>query len=324
MPTFPIPVFVACVLAFASFRLWHRQTRAGLMVVLLGLCAVQSLVVALSQHYGVWGMRQVQPVFASFIPPVAWFAYQGRAKRSDWVHAIGPVTVIAAVAVAPAMLDILLPLLFAGYGVMILMAARSGADTQPDTLLSSGDLPARIWVVIGGALIASALSDALILGTQIAGYPALRPWIISIFSVGNFLVIGVLGASPHVQTQQDATPPEPTEQPEPDAELWARVQAYMTDYQPYLDPDLTLSRLARKLGVPAKALSSTINLATGGNVSRFVNQARIEAAQAAMLRGETVTGAMLLSGFNTKSNFNREFLRVVGTSPSAWLGSIQP
>jgi AraC-like DNA-binding protein len=28
---------------------------------------------------------------------------------------------------------------------------------------------------------------------------------------------------------------------------------------------------------------------------------------------------MLESGFNTKSNFNREFLRVVGKSPSEWL-----
>jgi AraC-like DNA-binding protein len=28
---------------------------------------------------------------------------------------------------------------------------------------------------------------------------------------------------------------------------------------------------------------------------------------------------MLSSGFNTKSNFNREFLRVAGVSPSEWL-----
>ena len=39
---------------------------------------------------------------------------------------------------------------------------------------------------------------------------------------------------------------------------------------------------------------------------------------AMLLRGESVTEAMFASGFNTKSNFNREFLGVVGTSPSAW------
>jgi len=30
---------------------------------------------------------------------------------------------------------------------------------------------------------------------------------------------------------------------------------------------------------------------------------------------------MFASGFNTKSNFNREFLRVIGASPRDWLKS---
>ena len=81
--------------------------------------------------------------------------------------------------------------------------------------------------------------------------------------------------------------------------------------------------MSRKLGVPAKSLSATINLATGENVSRFINKARIAAAQKAMLDGESVTNAMLTCGFNTKSNFNREFLRIVGTSPSAWLNEVR-
>ncbi|MCK0097339.1 helix-turn-helix domain-containing protein [Yoonia sp. F2084L] len=33
----------------------------------------------------------------------------------------------------------------------------------------------------------------------------------------------------------------------------------------------------------------------------------------------SITNAMLSSGFNTKSNFNREFLRISGKSPSDWL-----
>jgi AraC-like DNA-binding protein len=98
----------------------------------------------------------------------------------------------------------------------------------------------------------------------------------------------------------------------------------MREQKPYLDPDLTLSRLSRKMGVPTKTLSSTINQQTGGNVSRYINEARIRAAQDFILRGETVTNAMLMSGFNTKSNFNREFLRVAGRNPSAWLAENRP
>jgi AraC-like DNA-binding protein len=95
----------------------------------------------------------------------------------------------------------------------------------------------------------------------------------------------------------------------------------MARERPYLDPNLTLAHLARKLRVPAKALSATINRATGENVSRFVNAERIRHAQSLLLRGEAVTEAMLASGFNTKSNFNREFLRVTGKNPSDWLKS---
>lgn len=37
-----------------------------------------------------------------------------------------------------------------------------------------------------------------------------------------------------------------------------------------------------------------------------------------MIAGQSMTEAMLGSGFNTKSNFNREFLRVTNHSPTDW------
>lgn len=319
MPTFPIPVFVACVLAFASLRLWQRRGHLHPLILLLILCAVQSLIIALSQHYGVVIMRTIQPLVATLIPPAAWFAYRGQVSRGDILHALGPITTAAALLVSPHFVDVLLPGLFVVYGGLILLSAKDGADTQPDALLASGDLPARIWLVIGAALIGSAFSDVLIVAAQIAGYGEARPWIISVFSVGNLAVIGALSFSPHLQTVVEVEPEDAPAPQAADPEVWARVQTYMETQKPYLDPDLTLSRLARKLGMPVKSLSATINLATGENVSRFINQARIAAAQNAMLEGQSVTNAMLTSGFNTKSNFNREFLRVVGMSPSAWL-----
>lgn len=319
MPTFPIPVFVACVLAFASLHLWRQREQVHPLVLLLILCAVQSLIIALSLHYEIAIMRPVRPVTASLIPPAAWIAYHGRLSRADWLHVLGPITAIAALLVAPQFLDVLLPGLFLVYGGLILISARQGADAQPDTLLASSDLAANIWLAIGVALIASAFSDVLIASAHAAGYPQLRPWIISIFSVGNLLIIGTLSFSPHLQTVIDDEPDAAPAPQTADPELWQRIQTFMQTQKPYLDPDLTLSRLSRKLGVPTKALSATINLATGENVSRFINQARIAEAQQAMLQGDSITNAMLMSGFNTKSNFNREFLRIAGTSPSAWL-----
>lgn len=93
----------------------------------------------------------------------------------------------------------------------------------------------------------------------------------------------------------------------------------MAAQRPYLNPDLTLSQLSRKSFVPVKQLSSAINRVMGENVSRYINAARIKSAQNALQSGENVTQAMLSSGFNTKSNFNREFLPVTGRSPSDWV-----
>ena len=125
----------------------------------------------------------------------------------------------------------------------------------------------------------------------------------------------------------ETKPNEPTQKadaPMPaDEGIWDRIQTYMNNKKPYLDPDLTLSRLSRMMGIPVKDLSSTINRATGESVSRYINAARITTAQALMQNSESITDAMFQSGFNTKSNFNREFLRVSGTSPSVWLSTKQ-
>ncbi|MCK0167460.1 AraC family transcriptional regulator [Jannaschia sp. S6380] len=327
MPGLPIPVFGALVLLFLFLRLWLTQRRLGPLSILLAVCGLQALVIAMAQHYQVPGMRYVQPVTATFIPPLAWLAYLKTAVRpilrGDALHAFGPGIALTALLTTPAFLDIFIPAIFVAYGAAILIHAARGPDVQPRVSLESAELPARIWVVIAVALIASAFSDLLIVAAQAAGAEYLQPWIISLYSVGNLILIGSLSLSGHLQPSDDETVGAQPIQPEPDEELWSRIERYMADKRPYLDPDLTLSTLSRRMGIPAKTMSTTINRATKGNVSRYVNDARIEVAKRALLDGEPVTGAMLTSGFNTKSNFNREFLRVTGTSPSKWLADQQ-
>lgn len=323
MPTLPIPVFVAVLLAFACLRLWADQRRLTALGVLLALCAVQSMIIALAQHYMIPGLRWLQPIGAALIPPMAWLAYVitavRPATRTDLLHGLLPVGALAAILVAPEFLDVLLPGAFVCYGLAILVQAVGGADAQPRTNLAHGNIPSRIWLMIGAALVASALSDLLIVLAEMTGRSDARGWIITVFSVGNLLLIGLFALSPYLRSESFEKPEPAVENAEPDAELWDRVVTLMAREMPFLDPNLTLSQMARKLRVPAKTLSTTINRATGENVSRFVNAARIGHAQKMLMQGETVTEAMLGSGFNTKSNFNREFLRVAGANPSDWL-----
>ncbi len=91
----------------------------------------------------------------------------------------------------------------------------------------------------------------------------------------------------------------------------------MKTREPFLNPSRTLNQLSRQMRIPAKQLSIAINRATGGNVSRYINGFRISHACDLLRAGKNVTSAMLESGFNTKSNFNREFLRIMEKSPSA-------
>ncbi|MEO1679251.1 MAG: AraC family transcriptional regulator [Pseudomonadota bacterium] len=324
MPSLPIPLVGALILCFLLARMWFVEGNRGPLAGLLALCAVQSLIISLVQHYGLSLMFPLQVLMATVIPPAAWLCFQVTAVRSfgqlDLVHLAPPILGIMGLFWVPVLLDLLIPALFLGYGAAILWHVSKGSDGLPRLRLENGETPGRIWLIIGAALMLSGLSDVLIAVAQAAGAPQYRPWIITVFSSGMLLVVGglslsdALGAETH---EADIAAP-PTVGAE-EVDIMARLDALMSEQRPYLNPDLTLAQLARRMRVPVKQLSGAINRVTGENVSRYINAARVAAAQVALRRGESVTNAMLSSGFNTKSNFNREFLRVCGQSPSAWV-----
>lgn len=323
MPSLPIPMISSLVLGFLLLRVWLIDRRHGPLMMLLAICAVQGLIISLAQHYRVPGFQIVQPMTATLVPSMAWVAFQTTAVRRfeaiDYLNVLGPLCAVISLLTAPVFLDTLIPALFVGYGVAILWISLRGADAMPRLRLAAGDLPGVIWQVIGGALIASALSDVLIVLAQIWGMGYLQPWIISIYSSVTLMIVGGLSLS-SVLDSAPAEPESPPQQPisDQDVAIVEKLDAMMAAQQLYLNPDLTLSLLSRKLLIPAKQLSAAINKVTGANVSRYINAARIKAAQEALRQGENITSAMLGSGFNTKSNFNREFLRVAGQSPSDW------
>ena len=98
-----------------------------------------------------------------------------------------------------------------------------------------------------------------------------------------------------------------------------RIDELMRDRKLYRDANLNLSRLARRAGIPARQISAASSRAMARNVSQYVNEQRI--AEACRLLTDTdrpVTEIMFAVGFQTKSNFNREFRRVTSLSPAAW------
>lgn len=321
MPTLPIPVFAAIVLAFLGLRAWRRGETPHVFLALIALCALQAAVAAGRQHYGIVGLNKVQPVLALCIPALAWVAFITTLRRplamSELWHLAGPLTGIFCVIFAPVLLDQVIVVTFVVYGAAILWAVRQGQGDLAHARIGAGEGPARMWRWIGVALIASAASDLIIYLAATAGLVGIVPWLVTAFSTLALLALGLLGlqedmtVAPEAEAAVVAT--------DTDAALVAAMDLLMTERRLWLDPDLTLARIARRMGVPAKSLSAAINRVRGENVSRVVNGWRIAEACALLRKGEGVTRAMLASGFNTKSNFNREFLRVIGVAPTEWL-----
>ena len=321
----PIPAFVALVLGYLALRTLLSEGRP-LFVVFLAACAAQSLLVTLVGGYGLEWLRPILPVSATMIPPLAWITFQDAlvsrlSLRAIALHAAAPAFTLFCRVFAPETTDVVVPLVFLGYGGAILIQLRTSSD-MPLARLEAGQVPVVIWQILGWALIASALSDVLIALAYVTGNGDWTGWMITVSSSLALLLLGLLSGSPAASSTEgdegEARPAPSRQSVTEDTEILTRLDVFLSREPVHLDPNLTLSRPARRLHLPEKRLSSAVNRATGSNVSRYINAWRIRHACKLIEEGSAVTEAMLDSGFNTKSNFNREFRRVTGVAPSQW------
>lgn len=91
----------------------------------------------------------------------------------------------------------------------------------------------------------------------------------------------------------------------------------------YLDSDLTLYKLSKRIGIHENQISFAINDQTGKNFTSFTNSFRveyfIELALSERIESETILSLALESGFSSKSTFNRVFKDIKGQTPSFYL-----
>ncbi|CUH78881.1 DNA-binding transcriptional activator FeaR [Tritonibacter multivorans] len=332
MPVLPIPLIFSLILLVLLSRALLRRTLGLWLGLLLAGCALQSALVALVHHYGFGALRPVMPVSAACLPPLAWLAFvvttQRPPRRGDLWHGAGPLASAGLLALWPSALDPSLILLFLAYGGAIGLRLAKGRDSLTRLGLASGDLPWQLWGLVATVLIGAGISDIWVWVDFVRWQGAHVPLIVGVFSALNLLVLGAVALAPVVSEGEAGVAGEqpllPTSEEAgkdigPDAlQLFATLEARMQQEELYLDPDLSLQRLARRLAVPVKRLSAAVNASTDENVSRYVNAYRVARAAELLSQGSNVTEAMFASGFNTKSNFNREFRRIKGKTPSQW------
>nr|WP_078051393.1 AraC family transcriptional regulator [Agrobacterium tumefaciens] len=331
----PLP-FVVALLLVVMFIVFFRggddvRTNRAFLT-LIALCALQSVLVGLRWGYGVSETRYVLPVLAACLPPLVYIAFRGlmRVAAESRIAmlanlALSPLLIVIMEFIWPMAIDLALIVIFVGHAIALLLLGRKGPDGLDEAQFASVTSAHRALIIAAIALCVSALFDLLVFfdfewahGQNVAA-------LVSNANLFGLLLIGLMAAlagkskAPQTGIEPVAELSASAEPSEQDRDIVARVDRLMETQALYRDENLNLSRLARRLGLPSRQISGAINRSLGVNVSQYVNQLRIrEACRLLEETEQSVTAIMLSSGFQTKSNFNREFRRVTGMSPVDW------
>jgi AraC-like DNA-binding protein len=106
----------------------------------------------------------------------------------------------------------------------------------------------------------------------------------------------------------------------------SRIVRFIEDQKPYVDPDLTLEKLALQLDIPKYHLSFVINTHLEKGFFDLINYYRVEEAKKLLLDGGmkalSVDSVGYEVGFNTKSAFYRWFKKLTGKTPALFSRSV--
>lgn len=256
----------------------------------------------------------------------------GKPGRRHSIHLLPVISGIVVLTIHAAwLLDIILFATYLAYLYALLTIYRKRrtkfallGDYAPQTVL---------WLQIVILSLALTLILDFIILADIANGTALResaPLSLSIVSIAalvSFALIGALGRPSlfeHIYNfaSEMGLPKHPqTEEPtEAQRKLADRINTLLQQPAVLSDENLTITRLARRLGVPVRKASQAINSATGCSFSDLLNDRRIEFSKGLMSQNPDtpLLEIMLDAGYATKSNFYNQFSKRTGITPAAY------
>ncbi|RUW63429.1 AraC family transcriptional regulator [Mesorhizobium sp. M7A.F.Ca.US.008.03.1.1] len=333
MPFVPLPFVVALLLFILLWVVARREDEAAPNLPFLGLIllnALQSVFTGLRWGYGISEVGYIAPVTAAILPSLLHAGVSKLVRTSDrrWptllaLHATPAAIVIVLVVFWRDAIDVALISIDVIYAAAILWLLRSGADGLRLAPFDGAVPVYRAILFAAAALCVSGMVDMLVSFDLASGHGARAATVIGFANLFILVIVGAAAAAAS-QSRVPLNAAEPAEASSPpdasqDADTIRRVDEMMQDRKLYRDANLNLNRLARRAGTPARQISAAINRATARNVSQYVNGYRItEACRLLTETDQSVTEIMLAVGFQTKSNFNREFRRLTDMTPVAW------
>jgi len=310
----PLPyLFGALLIGLAIWarRFWDANPWLTLY---LAWFAMQEILIGTRFGYGFGALALIQPITAAVIPPLAYLAFRAPKLDLQLLRFTLPVLIILAALIWNRFaVDALLALNNLVFAVALIFLACRGAEAlswAPFQFIPP--LHLLLWLSVLNLLVSGAVDGLITLDfllgdgsnlTRIVSYAALGAIAVATIAIALWRFL------PRVRVSETPSETEPT---------FKTVTQLLEETKLYLDPDLTLSRLARRAGLPQRIVSQSINAHAGENVSQYINRLRIGYATELLAKGKPVTDAIYTAGFNTKSNFNREFLRITGKTPTQW------
>ncbi len=325
----PLPLFATLFLGLLLCRILLGRDMAlrahQMFAGLVALYAVQSLLVSLRWGYEIEGVATYLIILAPVLPAVAYLSYATLTGRQTGFK-LWPLAVVAvnwiAFAVLQVIPDPLILMTYLGFGFLLLRLWWIDADALALSPISDVREIRSAMGLTGVALVLSGLTDVYLIIDFIRNGGRNAGLILTFVQTAFVIVIGMSASFGRatVLTEAEKNSVEIVyEATEEDSEIVLRLEGLFTDHGLHRNENLSLRRLARRLGLPDRQVSNAINRVRGMSVSQFVNDFRIrEACTLLCATDKTVLEVSLSAGFASKSNFNREFLRMTGETPSGW------
>jgi AraC-like DNA-binding protein len=112
-------------------------------------------------------------------------------------------------------------------------------------------------------------------------------------------------------------------QPHQLARLKDRLDQLLTQDKVFMEADLDLAKLAKRLSISINDLSFLINEGYGVNFFSLINRHRVDEAKRLMHSPDhqhySILGIAYEVGFSSKTTFNTAFKKQVGQTPSSYL-----
>ncbi len=106
-----------------------------------------------------------------------------------------------------------------------------------------------------------------------------------------------------------------------------KLELYFDTQRPYLDPELSLSDIAKEIDTNQSYLSRVINESYGKNFFDYVNEYRVKFFIDRVLSGSfdhlTYSGIAVDCGFGTKATFYRAFKKLTSRTPKKYFSEIE-